>query len=89
MQSFVYAEYISAALASVWKNHAKLPRTEDMWHEYNKRVRDQGGFSKYFLFLGSSKADGGSYSVNLQGAKFTMCVALWCRYDEVLRIVGE
>ncbi|KAE9404857.1 nucleotide-binding domain-containing protein [Gymnopus androsaceus JB14] len=41
MQSFVYAEYIAAAFASI----------------YGDRVKEKGGFSKYFLFLGSAKAD--------------------------------
>jgi hypothetical protein len=57
MQSFVYSEYIAASLASVWKNHAKLPSTLQMWRIYEDRVKAKGGFSKYFLFLGSAGAD--------------------------------
>ncbi|THV08181.1 FAD/NAD(P)-binding domain-containing protein [Dendrothele bispora CBS 962.96] len=59
MQSFVYAEYLAAAAASVWKGHAKLPTQNEMWRTYSQRLRDFGGiFEKHWLFLGSGAADG-------------------------------
>ncbi|KAF5371155.1 hypothetical protein D9758_004079 [Tetrapyrgos nigripes] len=58
MQSFVYAEYLAAATASVWNGHAKLPTQNEMWKMYAKRLEDFGGvFEKHWLFLGSGQAD--------------------------------
>jgi len=75
MQSFVYAEYLAAATASVWKGHAKLPKQDEMWSLYAKRLEDFGGvFEKHWLFLGSGEADGGYSKMNVecQGVTFLL-----------------
>ncbi|KAG7095274.1 hypothetical protein E1B28_006047 [Marasmius oreades] len=56
MQSFVYGEYLAVALASVWKDRAKLPTTKEMWKRYHKHVNEKGGYGKHFQFLGSQVA---------------------------------
>jgi len=58
MQAFTYAEYLSLALAKVWDNKAKLPSTKEMWRLHWARVEKQGGYGKYFQYLGIQGTDG-------------------------------
>ncbi|KAF9047111.1 FAD/NAD(P)-binding domain-containing protein [Hymenopellis radicata] len=52
IQTFVYSEYTSLALARIWQGHAKLPdrKTLREWHE--KRVEEAGGYGKHFNIVG-------------------------------------
>ncbi|KAJ7062017.1 FAD/NAD(P)-binding domain-containing protein [Mycena amicta] len=55
MQSFTYAEYLSLALAKVWSHKAVLPRTEELWQIYDKRIRERGGYGRHLQFLGADR----------------------------------
>ncbi|KAF7983562.1 hypothetical protein HWV62_21150 [Athelia sp. TMB] len=57
MQSFVYAEYLSLALAKVWSNTAKLPSAEEQWRLHRERIERQGGYGRHFQFLGAKRTD--------------------------------
>lgn len=61
MQSFVYAEYLSLALAKVWSNTAKLPSAEEQWRLHRERIERQGGYGRHFQFLGAKRTDGESF----------------------------
>jgi hypothetical protein len=56
--TFVYAEYLSLALAKVWANKAKLPPAKEMWGLYQDRLEDYGGYGKYFQYLGMRRLNG-------------------------------
>ncbi|KAK7049894.1 hypothetical protein VNI00_005324 [Paramarasmius palmivorus] len=55
MQSFQYGEFAALALAKIWAGHAKLPSKSEMWRKHEERVRDEGGYGKHFMFLGTVK----------------------------------
>ncbi|EGO03160.1 hypothetical protein SERLA73DRAFT_174607 [Serpula lacrymans var. lacrymans S7.3] len=54
-QAFTYTDYLALALAKVWSNTAKLPSCQQMWHLYQERVVDRGGYGKHFQFLGPDR----------------------------------
>ena len=57
-QSFVYAEYLSLAMAKVWAGKADLPSTTELWRRYDKDVKDRGGYGKNFQFLSDERYKG-------------------------------
>jgi len=56
MQSFVYAEYLSVALAKVWKGEAHIPTQKKMWKFYWDHVKARGGHVKGLQTLGEKRA---------------------------------
>ncbi|KAJ7474600.1 hypothetical protein B0H11DRAFT_1918310 [Mycena galericulata] len=56
VQTFMYAEYLSLALAKIWASKAILPGTETMWRIYDRRVKDHGGSGRHLHFLGAGRA---------------------------------
>ena len=58
MQSFVYAEFLSLAMAKVWGGKADLPNTAELWRRYDEVVKDRGGYGKHFQFLGTERTRG-------------------------------
>ncbi|KAI0788896.1 hypothetical protein C8Q75DRAFT_793645 [Abortiporus biennis] len=55
MQSFTYSEFTSLALAKVWSNKAKIPSTPTLWRLHEERTKVQGGYGRYFQFLGAQR----------------------------------
>ncbi|KAJ7803583.1 hypothetical protein B0H14DRAFT_2887434, partial [Mycena olivaceomarginata] len=55
-QTFTYAEYLSLALAKIWARKAVLPGTATLWHKYEKRVKECGGYGRHLQFLGAKRA---------------------------------
>ncbi|KAF8654311.1 hypothetical protein AX16_003538 [Volvariella volvacea WC 439] len=51
IQSFMWAEYLSLALAKVWSRRAYIPDTEELWRLYDERVRVFGGYGENFQTL--------------------------------------
>jgi len=52
MQSFTFAEYNSVAFSKVWSGKAFLPSTQEMWRMYDEHVKERGGYSRFFQYLG-------------------------------------
>ncbi|KAL6301889.1 FAD/NAD(P)-binding domain-containing protein [Sparassis latifolia] len=57
MQSFTYSEYLSVAFSKVWTKKAFLPSRREMWRMHEERVKDRGGYGRYFQFLGAARTD--------------------------------
>jgi len=57
MQSFTYAEYLSVALAKVWKGDAHIPAQKEMWKLYWEHVKQKGGHMKGLQALGEKRAE--------------------------------
>jgi len=55
MQSFVYAEFLSLAIAKVWAGKADFPSTTELWRRYDEVVKDRGGYGKHFQYLGTDR----------------------------------
>ncbi|KAH8827551.1 FAD/NAD(P)-binding domain-containing protein [Flagelloscypha sp. PMI_526] len=51
MQSFVYAKYISTALAKVWTGKAELPSSAKQWEHFWGVVKRRGGLKPGFQWL--------------------------------------
>ena len=55
METFLFLDYTTLALAKVWTNRAKLPNSQTMRALYEKIVEERGGYGKYVLFLGPQR----------------------------------
>ena len=58
IQSFVYAEFLSLAMAKVWGGKADLPNTAELWRRYDENVKDRGGYGKKFQLLDADRMKG-------------------------------
>ena len=61
-QLFIYAEYVSLAIAKVWAGKADLPCTAELWRRYDKAIKDRGGYRKNFQLLGTERTKCKFYS---------------------------
>jgi len=53
--SFTLAGYEANVLAKVWGNEARIPSRDRMWALHRYRIKEAGGYSKWFSYLGSDK----------------------------------
>jgi len=69
MQSFVYGEFLSLAIAKVWSGTAELPSTSALWRWYEKEWKRRKGYGKHFQFLGADRTRGKRCSSRLSSPK--------------------
>jgi len=81
MQSFVYGEFLSLAIAKVWSGTAELPSTSALWRWYEKEWKRRKGYGKHFQFLGADRTRGKRCGSRISSPKGTH---LSCREPSVL-----
>ncbi|KAI9463494.1 hypothetical protein HD554DRAFT_2175592 [Boletus coccyginus] len=66
LHSLGFFDYTTLALAKVWTNMAKPPRSQTMRALYDKVVEERGGHGKYFLYLDPERSAGKSIHLLLR-----------------------